>query len=70
MIERADNTEQDILKQALRALMHETGLCLYVEKTGVRINDCQVDALITLDEGKTILAAEVKNGRNRLIWVR
>lgn len=59
-MEQVDNTEQDILKQALRALMHETGLCLHVEKTRVRINDCQVDALIRLDEGNTILAAEVK----------
>jgi hypothetical protein len=60
MIGQIDNTEQDILKRALRAMEHETGLCLYVEKTAVRINDCQVDALIRLDEGKTILAAEVK----------
>jgi len=60
MIKREDNTEQDILKQALRALRKETGLCLYVEKTEVRINGCQVDALVKLDEGETVFAAEVK----------
>lgn len=60
MVEREHNTEQDILKQALRALRNETGLCLYVEKTEVRINGCQVDALVKLDEGRTVLAVEVK----------
>ena len=60
MTKQTCNTEQAILKQALDALKHETGLCLYIEKTEARINGCQVDALVKLDEGNTVLAAEIK----------
>jgi len=57
---RIDETEQNILKQALCVLKHETGLCLDIEDTQVKIDNTWVDALINLDEGKTVFAAEIK----------
>jgi len=55
-----DETEQNILNQALCALKHETGLCLDIEDTQVQIDNTWVDALIKLGEAKAVLAAEIK----------
>lgn len=57
---REKNTEREILDQALLAVGNETGLRIRVEDKETTINDDRVDALIQIEGGKKLLAAEIK----------
>jgi hypothetical protein len=50
----------DVLERALEALEHEAGLRLVVEKRETRAHRYQLDAVLRLDQGRELLAAEVK----------
>ena len=52
--------EKDILDQAILAVRNETGLRLHIEKTEVQLNNYRVDALVRIEEGNNLLAAEIK----------
>lgn len=55
-----DNTEHNLIKQALQALREKAGLCFNVEEAEITRKDRQIEAIITLNEGETRFAAVVK----------
>jgi len=60
MNSQISETEQKIVKSAIRALELETGLCMLVEEWDIVLENQQVDAVVSLEKAGNRFAVEIK----------